>query len=533
MEERNRTGSALSAPVGVVADLESDVVSDFLRAAETWPDRTAIVHNGESFSYRELAERVRRTARQFRAHQQRNDGLTGRIGLLVSHHPQVVEHLIGVLQAGATFCPIDVSLPTARKQSLAGVLGLDRAFAVGPTPLQNNDFRVEILDDAHRADNGAADLDAESPTEPAWTPEQPAYVLCTSGSTGTPKPVVVSRRALTTTVQGLRDLFGVTPSDRVLQFASLAWDTCLEEILPTLTSGAALVFDSVAYSGSFPAFVRMLSERGVTVLDLPTAYWHELVLFLHEEQTALPECVRLVVIGGERVDPTRLQQWHQLDFAHVELLNTYGCTETTLITHAMQLAGPGTEPLVTLPGSEVPIGRPLPHIVDHVTDDGELLIAGPTLASEYLGMENVTAAAFPVEDHGAGPARYFHTGDVVTRGPDGVLYSRGRADEQVKVLGVRVHPAEVEAQLNSHPAVAGAVVLGERSLERTVLAAYVVVAREVTARDLKQFIRERLPNQFVPSRITFVTALSYTSSGKVDRLGTRRAATERTEKENI
>lgn len=501
-------------------DVVGDVMADFAAASGDWPHRPAIVHNGVAITYRDLAERVRLTALRYRVGRFAADAPSGLIGALVSHTPAVVEHLLGILQARATYCPIDAALPVARKQTLAAVLGLDRLFAVAPDPHAPTNLRIETLDD----DPVAAD--AEVP-QPSWHRSDPAYVLCTSGSTGAPKPVVVSRHALTVTVRALRDLFAVTPEDRVLQFASLGWDTCLEEILPALTAGATLVFDDAAHSGSFPPFIRMLAEREITVLDLPTAFWHELALFLHEEHAALPDSVRLVVIGGERVDPTRLRQWRDLDVGHVRLLNTYGCTETTMVTHAVQLAGPGTEPEVAAHDAEAPLGRPLPHVRDRVTEEGELLISGPSLATGYLGLPETTAKGFPVADDGSGPTRWFRTGDLVIRGQRGLLYSRGRADEQVKVLGVRVHPAEVEAQLNTHPEVAGAVVVGERLLGRTALTAYVALARTAgatTPAELKQYLRDRLPNQFVPSRVKFVAALAYTSSGKVDRAATQRAA---------
>lgn len=486
------------------AQLTTDVVADFAAAARDWPQRTAIVHGGTVIEYRDLAARVCVTAMRYETQRAGADGSAGRIGALVSHTPDVVEHLLGILQAGATYCPIDVALPTARKQMLASALGLDRLFVAAGSPHEP--------------------MDQLPP--PLWHPDDPAYVLCTSGSTGAPKPVVVSRGALTATVRALRLLFALTPEDRVLQFASLGWDTCLEEILPALTAGAALVFDDAAHSGSFPRFVRMLEEREITVLDVPTAFWHELVFFLHEEQAALPGCVRLVVIGGERVDPTRLRQWRALELGHITLLNTYGCTETTMITHSVQLSGPGTEPDVAAHGAEAPLGRPLPHVRDHVTDEGELLVSGPSLATGYLGLPEHTATGFPVADHGFGPTRWFRTGDLVTRVEHGLLFPLGRTDEQVKVLGVRVHPAEVEAQLNTHPAVAGAVVAGERRLGRTVLTAYVVSAGATTAGELKRYLGERLPGQFVPSRVEFVAALAYTPSGKIDRTATRLAAAD-------
>jgi amino acid adenylation domain-containing protein len=500
-------------------DVVGDVVADFAAAAGDWPHRPAIVHNWGAITYRDLAERVRLTALRYGVRRFAADGPSGLIGALVSHTPAVADHLLGILQARATYCPIDAALPVARKQALAAVLGLDRLFAVAPDPNEGTNLWIETLDE----DPVAADEDMP---QPLWHQSDPAYVLCTSGSTGAPKPVVVSRHALTVTVRALRDLFALTPEDRVLQFASLGWDTCFEEILPALTAGATLVFDDAAHSGSFPPFVRMLAEREVTVLDLPTAFWHELVHFLHEEQAALPDSVRLVVIGGERVDPTRLRQWRDLDVGHVRLLNTYGCTETTMVTHAVQLSGPGTEPEVAAHDAEAPLGRPLPHVRDHVTDEGELLVSGPSLATGYLGLPELTATGFPVADHGSGPTRWFHTGDLVTRGEHGLLYSRGRADEQLKVLGVRVHPAEVEAQLNTHPGVTGAVVVGERLLGRTVLTAYVVSAGAITPAELKPYLRERLPSQFVPSRVKFVAALAYTASGKVDRAATQRAAAD-------
>lgn len=277
------------------------------------------MHNGSAISYREFAGRVRGTARRYRSVGIDADGSVGPIGALVAPEPAVGQHLLAILQARATYCPIDATQPIARQEVLAAALGLDRLFAVaahrrGPANLQID----RLADYPPRPD---AEL-------PQAKPGDPAYALCTSGSTGSPKPVLVPHGALAVTVRALRKLFELTPEDRVLQFASLGWDTCLEEILPALTAGAALVFDDAAHSGSFQSFIRMLTNQKITVVDLPTAFWHEFVLFLSEEPTTLPESLRLVVIGGERVDPTRLRQWRALPVGRIRLLNTYGCTET-------------------------------------------------------------------------------------------------------------------------------------------------------------------------------------------------------------
>lgn len=505
---------------GKITPSARDVCADFAIAASAWPDRAALVHNGSAITYQELAERVSRLASHYRAEGSGSDRTPRLAGILVSRGPAVAEHLLGVLEAGATYCPIDAALPVARQQALATALGVDRVPATTLLPHLPAVASGSV-------DRAVPSVDGDdSPT--GGRRDGFAYVLCTSGSTGRPKPVGVSRHALSVTVRALRSLFDLTPHDRVLQFASLGWDTCLEEMLPALTAGSALVFDDAAHCGSMAPFLRMVARRQITVLDLPTAFWHELVLFLHEERATLPQSIRLIVIGGERIDPTRLRQWRALLTDHITLLNTYGCTETTMITHAVQLSGPDTEPCVAN-GVEAPIGRPLSHVDDHVAEDGELWVSGAGVASAYLGLPDKTATAFPVADHGSGPVRWFRTGDLVSRGDAGLLYSRGRVDEQVKVLGVRVHPAEVEAQLNTHPAVTGAVVVGERVLGRTVLTAYVVTSGQASAADLKSYLHERLPSQFVPTRVNFVSALSYTSSGKIDRAATRVAAVDNLE----
>ncbi|MEU6239306.1 AMP-binding protein, partial [Kitasatospora sp. NPDC047058] len=355
-------------------------------------------------------------------------------------------------------------------------------------------------------------------------PEQPAYVLFTSGSTGEPKPVVTPRRAISAATRSLRELFGLTPDDRVLQFASLNWDTCFEEILPALTAGAALVFDKEAHSGSFPRFLRTAGRERITVLDLPTAFWHELVLHLAEERRTLPDSVRLVVIGGEAANPARLADWAALDTGRIRLLNTYGSTETTLITHAVDLHGPQApgrdRPWAA--GDRVPIGRALPHVLERIGEQGELLIGGPAVALGYHGRPEATEARFTAADG----TRWFRTGDRVSRAPDGVLTHRGRLDGELKVRGIRVDPAEVEAEITGHPGVAAASVTGVTAAGRSVLVAYVVARPGAEAgtldADLRRYLGSRVPGHLVPGRIAVVPELVRTASGKVDRAGTHR-----------
>ncbi len=435
-----------------------DALADFGAAAHTHPDRIAILSDGVPLTYAELAQKTAARASEL-------GPAPGAVEVAAVRAPETVVGLLAAMAAGGAYCPVDPAFPAERRSAMQAAL----------------------------ADG---------------VPDDIAYVLFTSGSTGTPKPVLTPRTAIGTVVAALRELFALTPEDRVLQFASLNWDTCFEEILPTLTAGATLVFDREAHTGSFPRFLRMIEQRGITVLDLPTAFWHELVRHLAEEARPLPASLRLVVIGGEAAHPARVAEWLALAPA-VRLLNTYGCTETTLITHAGDLSAVDA-------GAPVPIGRALAHVRELITDDGELLIGGPTLAAGYLGRPDATGERFVVRDG----ARWFRTGDRVRRRADGQLLPEGRLDHVVKIRGVRVDPGEVEAQLTRHPAVEAAAVVGTALAGRTALVAYVVARDEND--DLLGWLRARIPAHLVPSRLVYVPELEHTTSGKADRAATHR-----------
>ncbi|MFF9623845.1 amino acid adenylation domain-containing protein [Streptomyces griseosporeus] len=504
-----------------------DILQAFTEAALRDPERAALVSEGRVVTYGGLSELVHALA-------ERLGPRPGVVAVPATHSPDTVVAMLGVLAAGGAYCPVDPAFPPARQQEMVSAAGCRAAVATDALPELQLGLRTHHFSwEQGRATSGGSGPDRDQ------DPEAPAYILFTSGSTGRPKPVVTPRRAISASVRSLRGLFGLTEEDRVLQFASLNWDTSLEEILPTLTAGATLVFDREAHSGSFPRFLRMVERERVSVLDLPTAFWHELVLHLTEEGTGLPDCVRLMVIGGEAVSPARLADWSRLDTGRtdrIRLVNTYGCTETTLITHAVDLHGPRA-PVAGrdwAAGARAPIGRALDHVVELIGEDDELLIGGPAVALGYLGMPEATEKAYAVVDG----ERRFRTGDRVSRTPDGLLTHEGRLNDEIKIRGIRVDPAEVEAHLAGHPAVNTVAVTGVTAAGRTALVAYVVPrphteTPELDA-DLRSYLRERVPAHLVPSRITVVPQLVLTTSGKVDRRAShQRYATVNRSKETV
>jgi acyl-CoA synthetase (AMP-forming)/AMP-acid ligase II/acyl carrier protein len=279
-------------------------------------------------------------------------------------------------------------------------------------------------------------------------------------------------------------------------------------------------------------FVRECTERAISVLDLPTAFWHELVLAFESEGLALPPSVRLLIIGGEKALAERVAQWH----AHtaqrarqVRLINSYGPTEATVVATLCELFPAASHDLATR--SEVPIGRPLGDTIICILDGslnplpigvpGELHVGGLGLARGYINRPELTSERFIPDPFSDAPeAQLYKTGDIARWRSDGNIEFLGRADDQVKIRGFRVEPAEVEAVLGQHPALRGTAVLARMDAsgdER--LVAYAVPHQQPapTARELGGYLKERLPEYMVPSAFVGLEAFPLTPSGKVDR----------------
>ena len=290
--------------------------------------------------------------------------------------------------------------------------------------------------------------------------------------------------------------------------------------MPTLAAGATLVVRNDAMTNSARRFFDAVLAEGLTVLDLPTAFWHQLV---RAENLKWPSCVRLVVVGGEQASPEAHRRFRAADTGHIRWLNTYGPTETTITSTCYDDEdGDHTAEFI-------PIGRPLPGVSHFVLDQymrlapvgqaGQLYIGGAGLALAYLNREELTRQQF-VEHPFRQGARLYATGDRVLRTDAGFYVYLGRRDNQVKVRGFRVELGEVEARLRQHPAVSeAAVVVHKRSVEEGSPVGFVVAdQRAVSAAQLREHLAATLPSYMVPSRLVIMSSLPTMHSGKIDRL---------------
>jgi amino acid adenylation domain-containing protein len=524
-EERTRVLRTWSAGTLPAAE-PAPVHLRFRAQAARTPDAVAVAWRGETLTYAELDRRSGSLARFLRG---RGVGPETRVGVCVERSPEMIVALLGVLGAGGAYVPLDPQLPRDRLAWLvedAGVallLTQERLFEKLPGSTAAG---VVFLD----ADRERIEAEPGTPPEVETVPEGAAYVIYTSGSTGKPWGVVVPHGALAGFTAAACEAYGIGPADRVLQFASISFDASAEEIWPALASGARVVLRTEEMLDSAGGFLDACREWGITVLDLPTAYWHELVAELADgEGGELPEALRLVIIGGERALPERLRAWRERFGGRAGLLNTYGPTEAAVVATYCDLQGAdddaGASP------RHVSIGRPLGHARAYVLDPrgepapigvpGELYLGGGGLARGYLGDPARTAERFgPDPFTGESGARLYRTGDRVRWRADGELEFIGRVDQQVKVRGFRVEPGEIESTLARQPGVEEAVVVArEDGPGQLRLVAYVVPEPGTTlsVAALRAALRAELPPYMIPAAWVTLDALPRTRNGKTDR----------------
>ena len=491
----------------------------FEAQAERTPDVVAVVFEAEQLTYAELNRRANQLAHHLRA---LGVGPEVLVAICLERSLEMVIGLLGILKAGGAYVPLDPAYPKERlafmlKDAQVPVLLTQERLVAG---LPEHDTKVICLDSDWET---IARENGENPGV-STLPENLAYVIYTSGSTGQPKGVLVSHHSIAGHCRNAQRYYELDSRDVVLQFASLSFDVSLEEILPTLIVGARLVIMGTNFW--HPAeFHRKISEFGLTVLNLPTAYWQELA----REWAGVTELVpnirpRLFIVGGDTMLPNVLKLWQRTPVSSIRLLNAYGPTETTITATAFEVA---PRPNENTTYQRVPIGRPFANRAIYILDrhdnpvpigvPGHLHIGGEGLARGYLNQPELTAERFILDPFRTEPgARMYKTGDLARYRPDGNIEFLGRADDQVKIRGFRIELGEIETVLGQHPAVREAVVLArEDAPGEKRLVAYVVA--DSSADELRCFLKDKLPEYMVPAVVVLLEALPVTPNGKVDR----------------
>ncbi len=485
------------------------------------PEATAVSVEGREWTYAQLDARANRLA-QFLA--SRGVGAEVLVGLCVERSFDMIVGLLGILKAGGAYLPLDPSYPAERLRFMLEDSGARLALVNGRTSAEIPKSPAAIVDlDAQR---GAIESESEGRLDRESDPGDLAYVIYTSGSTGTPKGVEIEHSSITNHVLCAVRQFRLVAGDRFLQFASLSFDTSAQEIFTTLSSGATLVLRSEEMIATTGAFLAACRDLRLTVVDLPTSYWHELVAEASAGGANLPESIRLVIIGGERALPERFAQWKRLAGDRVHLVNGYGPTEISVAATFWE-ADPSRSETVS---GTVPIGRAIDNVRTYVLDRrqkrvpmgvvGELYIGGAGVGRGYRNRPELTSERFLRDPFLEGGGRMYRTGDRVRLLSSGDLEYLGRVDGQIKLRGYRIEPGEIEAALRGIAGVREAVVQArEEAPGAARLVAWVVLepSAVLLVRELRDSLARTLPAHMIPSAFVLLDAMPMTASGKIDR----------------
>jgi amino acid adenylation domain-containing protein/FkbM family methyltransferase len=485
------------------------------------PDAVAVVHEGKLLSYDELNRKANQLAHHL---QTLGVGPETLVGLCVERSLEMIVGLLGILKAGGAYLPLDPQYPQERisymlEDAKASVVLTQQQVA---KVLPEHAARVVYLD----ADWDTIQQQPEANVVSAVTPLNLAYVIYTSGSTGKPKGAMLPHRAVVNHNFAVAARYDLQATDRVLQFASLSFDVAVEEIFPSWLCGASVILRPEGLLDSDTALFEFLEHERITLVNLSTPYWNELIATRARTQAGGKLALRLAAIGGEKGLAEQFALAQQVVGTDVRLLNVYGPTETTVTNTAYEFDGEGNQ----LQGS-VPIGRPLANNRIYLLDQklqpvpvgvpGEVYIGGESLARGYLNRPELTAEKFvPDMFSGIEGARLYRSGDLARFLADGNIEFVGRVDQQVKVRGFRIELGEIEAVLVQHPSVREAVVLvreGERGDKRIVAYVVSVEGQQVSTSELRAHIKDKLPEHMVPSLFVMLDEMPLTVNGKVDR----------------
>jgi amino acid adenylation domain-containing protein len=488
------------------------------------PDAVAVTYENEQLSYAQLNRHANQIAHYLQTQGVGPDDL---VAVYLERSPQMVGAMLGVLKAGAAYVPLDPSYPLERiryildDSKISTVITQQQLLASLP-----DDARVLCLD----SDSEAISTQPTVSPGSASTASNLAYIIYTSGSTGQPKGVMIQHGSVVDYIQAATEIYDITSSDRILQFSTISFDAHVEDIFCFLLSGGTVVLRTDEMLVSAGEFLAHCNRQGVTVITLPTAYWHALTAEVPAREWDRIKTLRLLILGGESALADRVDAFVASQGERLRLLNTYGPTETTVIATAGEV-GPGA----TI--ETVGIGRPVANTEVYVVDEnllpvpvgvaGELYIGGSGLARGYLNRADLTAQRFLPNPFSADPGQLlYRTGDRVRYLPNGNIQFLHRLDDQVKIRGNRIEIGEIEATLRQHESVRDVVVVArdEEQGDRR-LVAYIVPGHETedeTAtlfQALRGFLLARLPEYMVPVAWLRLDDLPLTPNGKLDRKG--------------
>jgi amino acid adenylation domain-containing protein len=476
--------------------------------ASLTPSAVAVISGETRLTYAELDRASARVASALHAAHVPRGSL---VPILTGRTPDAVIAILGILRAGAAFVPLGPRWPTARLVSQLDRIGARVVIASASMASLPALEGRSILSSSSWNLAGTPFICSDSGADI----ESPIYAMLTSGSTGTPKLAVVPHRGILNRFAWMDATFGTSPPV-TLQTTAPIFDSAVWQLLWPLTRGGSVVIppDDPALPAS--TLLDLVERHGVTILDFVPSLFD---LAIDDFLDAAPRLAGLrdVILGGEAIRREPVARF-QRAFPGVRVINLYGPTECSIgcVAHLVDASSE----------AEIPIGRPIANVCAVLLDEagrlapigavGEIHLGGAAVGLGYHGDDAATRAAFlpnPFPELAA--TTLYRTGDLARLRADGSLFFLGRRDDQIKLRGLRVEPAEIERALLAHPDVRDAGVLVERRASAPDrLVAWISPSIPL---DLAAFLRARLPESLVPSRFLAAASLPRSAAGKLDR----------------
>jgi amino acid adenylation domain-containing protein len=519
----------------------------FESQVERSPDAIALIFNDSTLTYQELNAQANQLA-----HYLRSLGIKPEmaVGVCMERSPLTIVSILGILKAGGVYSPLAPKYPKERlafmiEDARLSVLLTQQSLDIEAgkrTTVVFLDQKSEII-----AQHSSANLNQ------VVTPDNLAYIIYTSGSTGKPKGVLLAHRGLCNLATAQIQAFDIRPDSRVLQFASLSFDASISEIFMALVAGATLCLATTDALLPGANLLRLLGDRAITTVTLPPSV---LAVLPVEELPAL----QTIIVAGEACSADIVARWG----GDRRFFNAYGPTEATVCATIAEC---------TDTQNQLSIGRPIANTQVYILDrhlqpvpigvPGELYIGGIGLAQAYLNRPDLTQEKFipnpfidfqlPISDFGSSDQsdnllssetdkqphnlksqilrlslaevpnpksnRLYQTGDLARYLPDGNIEFLGRIDHQVKIRGFRIELGEVETILCQHPDVLTCVVAADEDRVGKRLVAYIIPQNGITInqQQLKDYLKEHLPDYMVPAALMILDTLPLTPNGKIDR----------------
>ncbi|MBD2559795.1 MULTISPECIES: non-ribosomal peptide synthetase [Nostoc] len=492
----------------------------FEEQVERSPDAIAVVFEDQHLTYRELNQRANQLAHHL---QKLGVGPEILVGICIERSLLMVIGLLGILKAGGAYVPIDPAYPQERltfflQDCQTRILLTQDKFK---QTLCSHEIQLICLDNEWTTI-------AQEPSDNTVTgiaSHNLAYVIYTSGSTGKPKGVLVNHSNVVRLFAATNSWYNFNAEDVWTLFHSYAFDFSVWEIWGALFYGGRLVVVPYLVTRSPESFYKLLCQEQVTILNQTPSAFRQLIQAEQSIATIGELKLRLVIFGGEALEPKSLQPWFESHGDQSpQLVNMYGITETTVHVTYRPLSK------TDLHGTASVIGRPIPDLQVYVLDEykkpvpigvpGEMYVGGAGVARGYLNRSELTQQRFISHPFSQEPGkRLYKTGDIGRYRPDGTIEYLGRIDNQVKIRGFRIELGEIEALLSQHPALRETVVTNQQDIRgEQCLVAY-VVAKEQPApstSELRRFLSEKLPEYMIPAVFVPLLRLPLTPNGKLD-----------------